>query len=218
MINNRGINQDNRVFFNFLQDDILCQGLMQRNKLSIHIETGNIYYDNIDTGESIYSFFVAQQHDTKRLMPKEFRFFDNYEDYVKNDLTQIESESDDPLDMLTHKNTKFLFYQFNQYLAQIEQPLKFIKHTLIADNNYAVTVIQEKNGSILLNVCWRIPSNNKRWENIFSRQYTSRKCYSKRLIKNITICKNVYKNLYGTVADRSHQALNYIDREQLKKK
>ena len=144
MINNRGINQDNRVFFNFLQDDILCQGLMQRNKLSIHIETGNIYYDNIDTGESIYSFFVAQQHDTKRLMPKEFRFFDNYEDYFKNDLTQIESESDDPLDMLTHKNTKFLFYQFNQYLAQIGKPLKLIRDTVIADDSYVLTIIQEK--------------------------------------------------------------------------
>ena len=91
MINNRGINQDNRDFLNFLQDDI-CQGLMQRKKLSIYIETGNIYYDNIDTGESIYSFFVTQQHDTKKLMPGEFRFFDNYEDYVKNDLTPIESE------------------------------------------------------------------------------------------------------------------------------
>ena len=28
---------------------------MQRNKLTIHIETGNIHYDNFNTGESILS-------------------------------------------------------------------------------------------------------------------------------------------------------------------
>ena len=87
---------------------------MQRNKLSIHIEIGNIYYDNVDTGESIYSFFIAQQDHTKKLMSEEFQFFDSYEDYIMNYLTQIETESDDVLDMLSQKNTKFLFYQFNQ--------------------------------------------------------------------------------------------------------
>ena len=65
-------------------------------------------------------------------MPKVFQFFDSYEDYIMNYLTQIESESDDALDILcwicSHKNAKFLFHEFNQYLAQIRQPLKLIKH------------------------------------------------------------------------------------------
>ena len=47
-----------------------------------------------------------------------------------NYLMKIESESDDVLDMLSHKNAKFLFYQFNQYLAQIGKPLKLIRHTV----------------------------------------------------------------------------------------
>ena len=46
--------------------------------------------------------------------------------------------------MLSHKNTKFLFYQFNQYFAQMGKPLKSIRHTVIAHDNYALTVIQEK--------------------------------------------------------------------------
>ena len=77
-------------------------------------------------------------------MPEEFQFFDSYEDYIMNYLTQTESESDNVLDMLAYKNTKFLFYQFNQYLVQIGQPLNLIRRTVIADNNYALTVIQEK--------------------------------------------------------------------------
>ena len=36
-------------------------------------------------------------------------------------------------------------------------------------------------------------------------------------IKNITICKNVYKNIYSTVTDFLHQAFNYTDKELTKK-
>ena len=71
-------------------------------------------------------------------MSEEFQFFDSHEDYVMNYLTRNDSESKDVLDMVSHKNTKFLFNQFHQCLAQL------IRHTVIADDNYAVTVIQEK--------------------------------------------------------------------------
>ena len=54
IINNIGIDQDSKEFLNFLKDDIY-EGLMQRNKVSIH----TLNYDNVDTGESIYSFFIA---------------------------------------------------------------------------------------------------------------------------------------------------------------
>ena len=64
----------------------------------------------------------------KKLVSEEFQFFNGYEDYIMNYLTQIETESDDVLDMLTHKNTKYLFYQFNQYLVQVRQPLKLIRN------------------------------------------------------------------------------------------
>ena len=36
------------------------------NKLSIHIETGNIFYDNYNRGESIYKLLTRQQEDTKQ--------------------------------------------------------------------------------------------------------------------------------------------------------
>ena len=39
---------------------------MERNKLSIHKEIVNIYYDNIDAVDCIYSFIIAQE-DKKKL-------------------------------------------------------------------------------------------------------------------------------------------------------
>ena len=87
-------------------------------------------------------------------MFEDFQLFDSYENYIMNYLTKIESESDDVLDMLSHKKkTQSLFYQFNQYSAQIGQPLKLIRHSVIADDIYPLPATQEKNGSIFLNVC-----------------------------------------------------------------
>ena len=50
---------DTNEFLNFLQSNI-CKKLLEDNKLKIHTETGNIYYDNNDTNESIHSFIFAQ--------------------------------------------------------------------------------------------------------------------------------------------------------------
>ena len=57
MCSQLGLNKDNENFIDFLSSDIGSQIFME-NMLSIHIKTGNIFYDNCNTNESIYSFFV----------------------------------------------------------------------------------------------------------------------------------------------------------------
>ena len=39
---------------------------MTQNKLSIHVETGEIFYDNHNTGEKFYNFLLSQQNDGVR--------------------------------------------------------------------------------------------------------------------------------------------------------
>lgn len=51
-----GLSPSNLEFLEFLQSDE-CKEILLTNKLQIHIETGNIYYNNQDTNESIYDFF-----------------------------------------------------------------------------------------------------------------------------------------------------------------
>ena len=55
-IGNFGLSSDNSEFLDFLQSDF-CNELLESNDLKIHIETGNIYFKNIDTNESIFEFF-----------------------------------------------------------------------------------------------------------------------------------------------------------------
>ena len=59
-----------------------------------------------------------------------------------NYLTQIESESDDVLDMLSHKNTKFIFLPIQSIFSTNRTTSKIKRHTVIADDNYAPIVKQ----------------------------------------------------------------------------
>ena len=39
---------------------------MTNNSLSIHIESGDIFYDNLNTNENFYGFVLAQQDESKQ--------------------------------------------------------------------------------------------------------------------------------------------------------
>ena len=53
-----GIDEDTRDFLAFLQTE-MCKQVLLRNKLKKHVETGNIFYNNQNTNESIYDFFFC---------------------------------------------------------------------------------------------------------------------------------------------------------------
>ena len=43
---------------------------MTQNKLSIHVESGDIFYDNHNTGENFYNFLLSQQNNEAAHVPK----------------------------------------------------------------------------------------------------------------------------------------------------
>ena len=53
-------NPGNSSFIDFLATDFGSR-LMREHKLSVHIETNYLYYKDLNTGESIYSFILCQQ-------------------------------------------------------------------------------------------------------------------------------------------------------------
>ena len=65
-----GLTNGNMLFVDFLQTDY-CKEILQSNDLKIHIETGNIYYQDTDSNESIFEFMKNQQDTSKGLINKE---------------------------------------------------------------------------------------------------------------------------------------------------
>ena len=80
--NRYGLTAENAEFFRFLQSEY-CKKILQNNHLKIHIETGNVYYNDQDTNESIFQFIQNQQNTFKGIIKKDLKFSNNLKKYYK---------------------------------------------------------------------------------------------------------------------------------------
>ena len=67
-------------FVDFLQSDY-CKEILQSYDLKIHIETGNIYYQDTDTNESIFEFMKNQQDTSKGFVNTGLKLDGSYKSY-----------------------------------------------------------------------------------------------------------------------------------------
>ena len=51
--------------------------------MKIHLESGNIYYNNLNMRESIYNFMTVQQDETKKSIDFELDINDDFKFYLK---------------------------------------------------------------------------------------------------------------------------------------
>ena len=105
------------------------------NKLKLHIETGNIFFNNLDANESTYGFFQQQENQSKAKINFELGFTDSYEGHFDWLVQGFKGNNDQKYEVLTKKNPKYLFYQFNDYLERLLQPIKPVRHSIITDDD-----------------------------------------------------------------------------------
>ena len=117
-----GLSTENQELVHFLQWD-LCKEILENSNLKIHIETGNIYYKNKDTNESIFEFIKNEQDSSKGMINYDLPFEGNFKDYYKWILNNYDSCEKTKFDLLTFKNTKYLIYRFNDMLKSTGQAM-----------------------------------------------------------------------------------------------
>ena len=86
----------------------LCQQTVQRIKMLIHLDSGNINFKNQNSRESVYDFFYVQQ-DYDKLLKIKLNFGADYDSYVSEYLMSVKVEDIDRFDIFTNKNSKFYF-------------------------------------------------------------------------------------------------------------
>ena len=86
---------------------------MRENNLSIHIESGNLYYNGLNTGESFYDFALSQKDTTKNIVTAKLHYSGSFEHYLTEFLASLDADTDARLDTLTNKNNEYLFYRYN---------------------------------------------------------------------------------------------------------
>ena len=153
------LNQSNRVFLEYLSSNFGAR-LLTKNKLKIHLESGQFFHNNIITNESIYDFLLKQQDETKRELYPEVIVGNDFEFYVNELLANVQ---DNDYDLHTNSTSKFLLYNCNTLrLSNRLKPLS-VRHSQIVTNEKAISILQSNtwgyfveqllhfaNGSILL--------------------------------------------------------------------
>ena len=77
--------------------------------LSIHIETGNIFCDNYNANESIYSFLLSHEDETKQTIHTTLTYRDSSSNYLKYFFDGLDNETVEKFDFF---HTKMLNISF----------------------------------------------------------------------------------------------------------
>ena len=70
------LSKDNENFIDVLTSEVGLQ-ILRENILFIHIETGNIFYENYNTNESIYDFLLRQHYEIKKIIHATLKLWTN---------------------------------------------------------------------------------------------------------------------------------------------
>ena len=117
-----------REFGAFLMSDLGLK-TMTLNKLSIHVDSGDIFYDNHNTGENFYSFLLSQQNDQAAYVPKKLSYSKSFEEYISKFLQKFSIDDQEKFDLLSLKNSKYLFYCFNDFIKAYGNSRYKLLHT-----------------------------------------------------------------------------------------
>ena len=205
-MNKFGLTEENQKFIEFLQSEY-CRKIFETNNLKIHIETGNIYYQDKDTNESIFHFIQNQQNTTKGVISKDFKFSSNYKDYFQWILNQFDAHEKTNYDLLSFQNTKFLVYRYNDILLSGGNEIIKIRHSQLTNDYLAAAEIQNQDWQYFIERILEVSNQ--------PNSINSQETLVKNTIDNITIAKKIYKTVFDTIANNFNLLIPDLSAEKI---
>ena len=128
----------------------LGRHVMTQNKLSIHVECRDIFYENYNTVENFYNFLLTQQNDNASFIPKIFSYRNSFEAYVGQFSQAFSIDDIEKYGLYTPKNSKYLFYRFNDFIKAYVNEKRKIIHSKKMLDSVGLQRVEEKFKKIIL--------------------------------------------------------------------
>ena len=205
----------NEDFVNFLGTEE-CQEALQRDGISINAPTGNIFVNNQNIEESIYTFLDNQQDETKKEIPLDFSHDDNLTDYMTKYLPAINDYDEVKYNFLANKNSKFLFNLFNKYQQDRGRKKQSVRHTKVSADDYALQKLQDKNWPYFINRIIEFSQGVFDINDII-RTDADEVNILNNTRSNFEIVKNLYNELLTSVGVNLHEYFMNLDIDKKKK-
>ena len=187
------INDSDQKFLEFLTSNF-CKNLLTKNKIQIHIDSGQIFHDKKITSETLYDFLKRQQDLNKKELKVNLPIGDDFNYYVREILTNIK---DDTFDLNSHSTSKFLFYNFNTFRSLLGKEIFTLRHSIIANEEYALETLQNRNWSYFIKKLIYFSNNDLDDELFRDGEYDEQKSLVDQTFKNLNFCKQIYENVFA---------------------
>ena len=209
------LNDSNKKFINYLSSGY-GNFILAKNKIKIHLESGQIFHDNNITNESLYDFLNNQQDLTKKELEINLPIGNDFNVYVREILTDV---NDDDYDLHTNSTSKFLFYNFNT-LRQIQRltPLT-IRHSKIANDDFALKVVQSHNWQYFVETLLYISNGeiNITDFDLQNEDESDRYSIIQKTLENLNYCKRFYVEVFDDISYFFHEKIKEMPDESLEK-
>ena len=191
------LNQSNRVFLEYLSSNFGAR-LLTKNKLKIHLESGQFFHNNIITNESIYDFLLKQQDETKRELYPEVLVGNDFEFYVNELLANVQ---DNDYDLHTNSTAKFLLYNCNTLrLANRLKPLS-VRHSQIVTNEKAISILQSNTWGYFVEQLLHFANGNISLDDFDLDDDREFERYNiiEKTSDNVNYCKQFYQEVFDDI-------------------
>ena len=204
------LNEDNNEFVSFLCSDV-GNNIMTNNSLSIHVETGDMSYNDFNTNENFYSFLLAQQEEPKQFFPERISYHYSFQKYTRNFLPSFSLGEIDKLDLLSDKSAKYLFYKFDDWIELMGGEKVLIRHTSKVRDEVGLQKIEENNRQFFIEkIIAKIESKKP-----YAIETEKEPEIMLEIEKNYKICRRVYQSLFYEIAETFIQYINTLTTDEI---
>ena len=191
------LNKSNQLFLEYLSSNFGAF-VLNKNKLKIHLESGQFFHNDVITNESIYDFLLKQQDETKKELQVEVLVGNDFEVYVNELLANVQ---DNDYDLHTNSTAKFLFYNFNTFrLTKRLNPLT-VRHSEVVTNEQAISILQSNNWQYMVEQLLHVANGRVRIDEFDLDDDKEFEKYTiiEKTLDNLQYCKRFYGEVFNDI-------------------
>ena len=130
---------------------------------------------------------------------------------MSNFLQSLSIDDVEKFDLLTHKNSKYLFYRFNNYIKMYGGKRKIIKHALKVKDSIGLRKTKERNRQFLVEKI----IHSVEFEDPFENSIEKKSEITETVESNYQIITQVYQHLHADIADIFFEYIHSLDPDEI---
>ena len=140
---------------------------------------------------------MSQQNNEVAFVPKKFSYGKNFEFYISRFLQDFSFEDQKKVDLLAFKNSKYLFYRFNDYIKAYGNPRYKSLHTKKMLDTVGLQKVEAKNKQFLIEKI----IHSIEFETLYNTKIEKKPEIIETLESNYRVAWRVYQQLYNDISE-----------------